>query len=73
MDFSEYLSKPEIASIFAGVVTTSYIMSRSKLNKEETPVFSDLLKPSILVAILVFFIVYTISNGKDVISNAPYN
>ena len=73
MDFSEYLAKPEIAAIFAGVVTTFYLMGKSKLNKEATPETSDLLKPSILIAILVFFIVYMANSDKDVISTAPFN
>ena len=68
----EYLKEPLYAALFAGMVTAGYIYGKAKMNNEPPPVNSVLVKPAVLVAILVYFIVQSGVAAKETISLEPF-
>jgi hypothetical protein len=60
------------AAIFAGVVTAGYIHAKNKINNEKPLVTSDYMKPAVLVAILVYFIINVGMGAKETISTDPF-
>ena len=72
MDISEYIREPTGAALFAAAVTSLYIYAKAKINNEGKPAVSAYAKPSVLVAILVYFIVSTGSGAREKISSEPF-
>jgi hypothetical protein len=72
MDISDSLRDPFNASLFAALATAGYIHFRSKINGERPPENNEYIKPAILVAILVYFIVCNGVGGREVLSSEPF-
>jgi len=72
MDISEYIREPTGAAVFAAAATAAYIYIKAKMNNEKTPKTSDYIKPAILVALLVFFIVSNGAGKRETISTEPF-
>lgn len=68
----QYLKEPLWAAVFAAGSTAAYIHFKAKLNNEPIPTNSDCIKPAILVAMLVYFIVNTGLSAKETISLEPF-
>ena len=68
----EYLKEPLYAALFAGVVTAGYIHMKAKMNNEPPPVNSVVVKPAVLVAMLVYFIVQSGVAARETISLEPF-
>ena len=68
----DFLKEPQYAALFAAVVTGGYIVGKAHLNNQPAPQNSDIFKPAILVAILVYFIVTTGLSAKETISVEPF-
>ena len=60
MEITDYLRDPVSAGLVAGGITAGYIHLKAHLNNEGKLELNKYVKPALLVAILVFFIV---SNG----------
>ena len=71
-ELGSYLQKPLYAAIFAAIATAGYVHFKNKLNNEKPLTNSDYMKPAILVAILVYFIVSTGVDAKEKISTEPF-
>jgi len=68
----EYFRDPTWAALIAASLTALYIHGKARLNDEGTLTTSAYVKPAILNAILVYFI---ISNGvgkRETISTDPF-
>ena len=72
MDISEHLRDPIGATVFAGLATAAYIYMKARMNNEPKPELNAYTKPSILVAILVYFIVSNGAACKETISVDPF-
>jgi len=72
MDISDSLKDPLSAAVFAGCVTAGYIYIKSRMNNEGKLKVSVYTKPTILVAMLVYFIVQNGVAAKETISVEPY-
>ena len=72
MDISEYIKEPVGAAIFAALATAGYIHLKTKLNNESQPPLSAYTKPSLLIAMLVYFIVTNGSAAREKISVEPF-
>ena len=72
MDVSDYLREPAGASVAAALITTVYIYCKSKMNNETVPPTSAYIKPAILNAIMVYFIISSGANTKQRISTDPF-
>lgn len=68
----EYLKEPMYAALFAGLVTAGYIHAKAKMNNEPPPVNSIVVKPAVLVAMLVYFIVQSGVAARETISLEPF-
>ena len=68
----DYLKEPTWAALFAGAVTVAYLHAKARINNEPPPSNSVCMKPAVLVAILVYFIVNTGIAAKETISFEPY-
>ena len=68
----EQLRNPTWAAAIAGAIVAFYIYGKAKLNNEGTPTTSAYAKPSVLVAILVYFIVSNGIGKAEPISTAPF-
>jgi hypothetical protein len=71
MDFSEQLKDPLMAAAFAALATSAYIYVKNQMNAGEKLPVSAFAKPSVLVALLVYFIVYSGSH-REKISMEPF-
>ena len=72
MDISESLKDPLNSAVFAGCVTAGYIHIKARMNNEGKLKTSQYVKPSLLVAMLVYFIVQSGVASKETISSEPY-
>ena len=72
MDIGEYIRDPFGAAIFAALATAGYIYVKAKMNKEGTLQISQYVKPAILVALLVYFIVSNGSGTREKLSTEPF-
>jgi hypothetical protein len=72
MDVSDYLKDPIGAAIIAGGITAGYIHLKAKMNNEGKLPTSTYIKPSILNAIMVYFIVSSGIGTKEKISIDPF-
>ena len=72
MDMNEHFRDPLTAAIFAGIITIAYLHLKAKMNNEDTLQMSAYVKPAILNAILVFFIVFNGIGMKETISTKPF-
>ena len=72
MELSDYLRDPMYAALIGGIITSIYSNLRAKLNKEPRLELSEYIKPSALVALLVYFIVSGGIGGKEKISADPF-
>jgi len=72
MDISEYLRDPVGAAVFAAMATSGYIFFKARINNEPKPELNVYTKPSILIAILVYFIVANGTCAKEPISVDPF-
>ena len=72
MDVSEYIREPFQAAIFAGLVTAGYVHVKHKINTDPRPATSAYVKPAVLVAFLVYFIVSNGAGKRETISAEPF-
>lgn len=72
MELNDILRDPASAAIFAAGVTAGYIYLKAKLNNEPIPENSAMVKPGLLVALLVYFIVANGGGVKETISLEPF-
>lgn len=68
----EYLKEPMYAALFAGMATAGYIHIKARMNNEPPPVNSVVVKPAVLVAMLVYFIVQSGVAARETISLEPF-
>lgn len=68
----DQLRDPVMAALFAAVVTAAYIYFKSRVNNETVPPNSVFMKPAILNAVLVYFIVSNGSGTKPRILTEPF-
>ena len=66
MDISEHLKDPMWAALFAAAVTAVYVHVKNQMNSGDKLPLSAFAKPSALVALLVYFIVYSGSQRENV-------
>jgi hypothetical protein len=71
MDISEHLKDPMWAALFAAVVTAVYIHVKNQMNAGEKLSTSAYARPACLVALLVYFIVYS-GSTREHISEEPF-
>ena len=69
---SDSLKNPMIAALVGAVITMAYIQLVARLNREAPPRNADMLKPAILNAILVGFIVYMGISQREEIYENPF-
>ena len=72
MDIGEYIRDPFGAAVFAALATAGYIYVKAKMNKEDKLQISQYVKPAILVALLVYFIVSNGSGTREKLSTEPF-
>ena len=72
MDIGEYIREPFGAAIFAALATSGYIYVKARMNKEGKLQISQYVKPAILVALLVYFIVSNGSGTREKLSTEPF-
>ncbi|AET84829.1 hypothetical protein FK873_gp031 [Micromonas pusilla virus SP1] len=72
MEITDYLRDPVSAGLVAGGITAGYIHLKAHLNNEGKLELNKYMKPALLVAILVFFIVSNGLGKKESISNDPF-
>jgi|TARA_B100001142_G_scaffold186517_1_gene185701 hypothetical protein len=72
MEITDYLRDPVSAGLVAGGITAGYIHLKAHLNNEGKLELNKYVKPALLVAILVFFIVSNGLGKKESISNDPF-
>ena len=68
----EYLREPVYAAMFAALATAGYIHMKARMNNEPAPVNSVVVKPAVLVAMLVYFVVQSGVAAKETISLEPF-
>jgi len=71
MDISEQLKDPMMAALFAAAATSAYIYVKNQMNSGDKLPLSAFAKPSALVALLVYFIVYS-GSQREKISSEPF-
>lgn len=71
MDIGDSLKDPLWASLFAGAVTAVYVYVKNQMNKGEKLQLSAYAKPACLVALLVYFIVYS-GSSREKLSSEPF-
>ena len=72
MDIGEYIRDPFGAAVFAALATGGYIYVKAKMNKEGKLQISQYVKPAILVALLVYFLVSNGSGTREKLSTEPF-
>ena len=72
MDITDTLRDPIGAAVVAGAVTAAYIHAKSRMNNEAKLEMNAYVKPALLNAIMVYFIVCNGIGGKEKISTDPY-
>ena len=72
MELNDILRDPASAALFAAGVTAGYIYLKAKLNNDPVPENSEMVKPGVLVALLVYFIVVNGGGMKETISLEPF-
>ena len=68
----EYLKEPVYAAVFAAMATAGYIHMKARMNNEPPPINSVVVKPAVLVAMLVYFIVQSGVAARETISLEPF-
>jgi tryptophan-rich sensory protein len=71
MDISDHLKDPVWAALFAAAVTAGYVYVKNQMNGGEEIQMSAYAKPAVLVALLVYFIVYS-GSSRETISRDPF-
>lgn len=71
MDITDSLKDPVWAALFAAAVTAGYIHVKNQMNAGEELQMSAYAKPAVLVALLVYFIVYS-GSSRETISSEPF-
>jgi hypothetical protein len=71
MDISEQLKDPLMAALFAAAATSAYIYVKNQMNSGDKLPLSAFAKPSALIALLVYFIVYS-GSQRERISSEPF-
>jgi len=69
---SDSLKNPLIAALVGGIITMAYIQLVARLNREAPPRNAEMIKPAILNAILVGFIVYMGISQREQIYETPF-
>lgn len=69
---SDYLRDPAWASLFSAAVVIAYIYAKAHMNNEGQPKTSTFAKPASLVALLVYFIVNSITSTRESIMTEPF-
>lgn len=72
MELTEYLRDPSGAALFAAALTVAYIYAKGRLNNEPEKQLSDYMKPAVLNAVMVYFIVDNGISQKEVLSAEPF-
>jgi hypothetical protein len=72
MELADYLRDPMWAGLIAALITAGYIHAKTRINNEGTLPNSAYVKPAVLVAILVYFIVANGVAQRETISNEPF-
>lgn len=71
MDIGDSLKDPMWAALFAAVATAGYVYVKNQMNSGEKLQMSAYAKPACLVALLVYFIVYS-GSSREKISSDPF-
>jgi hypothetical protein len=71
MDISEHLKDPMWAALFAAAATAVYVHIKNQMNSGDKLALSAYAKPASLVALLVYFIVYS-GSSREKISTEPF-
>jgi len=69
---SDSLKNPLIAALVGGIITMAFIQLVARLNREAPPRNAEMIKPAILNAILVGFIVYMGISQREQIYETPF-
>ena len=72
MELTDYLRDPMWAGLIAALVTAGYIHAKARINNEGKLPNSTYIKPAVLIAILVYFIVANGVAQRETISNEPF-
>lgn len=72
MELTETLRDPMSAALFAAAVTAGYIYVKGQLNNEPKKELNEYLKPAVLNAVMVYFIVDQGISQKEMISAEPF-
>lgn len=72
MELSDYLRDPVWAGLIAALITAGYIHAKSRINNDDKLPNSSYVKPAVLNAIMVYFIVANGLAQKEVISSEPF-
>jgi hypothetical protein len=71
MDIGDSLKDPHWAALFAAVATAGYIYVKNQMNAGEKLQLSAYAKPACLVALLVYFIVFS-GSTREKLSSEPF-
>jgi len=72
MELSDYLKDPGYAAMIGAGLTVLYIYAKARMNGEDMPKNSELLKPAVLNAVMVYFIVSGGLGARETISTEPF-
>tara|TARA_B110000858_G_C17481267_1_gene327273 strand:+ start:386 stop:604 length:219 start_codon:yes stop_codon:yes gene_type:complete len=72
MELTDYLRDPMWAGLIAALITAGYIHAKARINNEGKLPNSTYIKPAVLIAILVYFIVANGVAQRETISNEPF-
>jgi len=72
MELTETLRDPAGAAFVAALITMSYIYIKGQMNNEPKKELNAYLKPAVLNAIMVYFIIDNGISQKEVLSTEPF-
>lgn len=71
MDIGDSLKDPLWAAVFAAAATAGYVYVKNQMNAGEKLQLSAYAKPACLVALLVYFIVFS-GSSREKLSTEPF-
>jgi hypothetical protein len=71
MDIGDSLKDPLWAAVFAAAATAGYVYVKNQMNTGEKLQLSAYAKPACLVALLVYFIVFS-GSSREKLSTEPF-
>ena len=72
MDLSEYARDPASAALIAAMITAGYIHLKARMIKEGPLKLNQYVKPALLNAIMVYFIISMGIGQQETISQEPF-